>query len=291
MKNTNIWINLSWSTNAFTNQHPIETSNINSQTQLANLGTMDDDSEDDDNFHDQIFEEEIAIEEFIPKKIHKPPVMADDLQLDLLNPHEKENLLEIFENRRPLNFRDQIQMAIEYLKRERGHSYSEIGYIFKVSKGTIKQHEKRLPLIQGTNGRPSLLTENELEALETFIIDSFYDRNPVTYVDLLDFIDYRFQKSILPNTMRHIVAKMNNIKTVIGRPMEEERVRYDSDEIDLYYNRITEEFESLPAGVIYNLDESGFQSWVDSHDTYCLVPNTYDDNVVDYPVKRNGARS
>jgi hypothetical protein len=98
-----------------------------------------------------------------------------------------------------------------------------------VSKGTIKQHEKRPPVIEFSNGRPSVLNKNELDELEKFIIESFYERKPATYLDLLDYIDYHFQKSILANTLRHTIAKMtqkhNTLVSFVDRE-EANKVRH-----------------------------------------------------------------
>jgi hypothetical protein len=265
--------------------------NPNRPSLISSLTSIDEELENDDSYTPIASEHEVIIEELKPNTQIKPPIMLEELELEHLLTEDKEKLLEAYNIYPPINFRDQIQITIEVLKHNSRYSYRDIGLIFKVSKGTIKQHEKRSPGINFTFGRPSVLSADEFDVLEAYIIESFYERKPITYLDLLDFIDYKFKKIILLDTLRHIVAKRKSIKCVIGKPMEEERVNYSIEEIERYYDNIMQEFETIPSGVIYNLDETGFQTWVDSHNTYCLVPAEYEGDYIDYPVKRNGVRS
>jgi hypothetical protein len=70
--------------------------------------------------------------------------------------------------------------------------------------------------------------------------------------------------------------------------MKIDRVLCDTDETDAYFEYIEEVWKDVPSGLIYDLDESGFQDLLDARCTIVLVPADFPENSIPIPVKRNG---
>jgi hypothetical protein len=54
---------------------------------------------------------------------------------------------------------------------------------------------------------------------------------------------------------------------------------------------LNETFEGLPCGFIFNLDESGFERWTDCRKRTVIVPVTYRESEIAYPIDRASKRS
>jgi hypothetical protein len=68
--------------------------------------------------------------------------------------------------------------------------------------------------------------------------------------------------------------------------MEKQRVECDVAEIHSYFAVLSENVNDVPAPFVFNLDESGFQDWVDRRERSVIVPSTYRDDTIGMPVDR-----
>ena len=140
-------------------------------------------------------------------------------------------------------------------------------------------------------GRPLILDDNEESVLKEKIIDSYNNKEPMTYYDVCHFIGDNFHKFPSIDTIRHIVKKMDGLKCVIGTPIEKERINIDDNQILDYFVELSCVCDNLPSSLVINIDESGFQEYCDSTEMHVIVPSSYLEDTIDIPVNRNTKRA
>ena len=251
----------------------------------------------------EIAEEQIAEDEtdlYQPEDIDGPKTQSllpaiHDFCLDSLTETERQRVEEIifcdfFCN---LSFyRDQIEYVCDQLRNcENPLSFGKIGMIFRKNKGTIKNQYIISKKGNHINGRPSFLNQKQLTLTEEFIMTCFLQKEPVSYVDLFYFFDNHFGLQLNMDTIRHIVYKFENFKTITGKPMEDERIMCDTDEIDEYFNHIEQIIGDIHSSFVYNIDESGFQDWADQREMRVIVPIDFEDDTIPISVRRNSKRT
>jgi hypothetical protein len=69
--------------------------------------------------------------------------------------------------------------------------------------------------------------------------------------------------------------------------MERERVECNPREIVQYAQRLAASVNGTPAAVVFHLDESGFQDWVNLRNSKVVVPSGFRDHSIMIPVERN----
>jgi hypothetical protein len=76
-----------------------------------------------------------------------------------------------------------------------------------------------------------LLSAATKEWLENLIRTRFEEQKPITYVEVLDSLQYDCQVVLTADTLRHIIRHMESVKTIVGQPMEAERVAVNPEEM------------------------------------------------------------
>jgi hypothetical protein len=76
-----------------------------------------------------------------------------------------------------------------------------------------------------------------------------------------------------------------------GIPQEASRVQCDEAEIDAFHVEFEQILTGVPACVVDNVDEVGFDSWVDATRTTVIVPADYHGDQIAMPVIRGDARA
>ena len=76
--------------------------------------------------------------------------------------------------------------------------------------------------------------------LVQWVFDSHKMKYPATYQKIHDFIDDRFGKDLCLDTIRHIIASIDELKVVTGIPMENERIFCSPEKIDQYFCKLEE---------------------------------------------------
>ena len=193
--------------------------------------------------------------------------------------------------------REQVLFALTSCK-ENGYPVSqyELARFFGIERSTVQYHIERsfntFENIPRPFGRPSLLEDQEKAQLIAWISDTFNNRYPATYQTIREFIDDRFGKQISLDTIRHIVHQAEELKVVTGVPMENERVFCNPQRIDKYFEELESALEfGIPPQFIINIDESGYQDWVDSRNVQCIVPAHYAKEIVKMPRDRTSKRA
>jgi hypothetical protein len=135
------------------------------------------------------------------------------------------------------------------------------------------------------------MTVAQLEFLRMVIEDRCNQKMPVTYSELLRELEWQFGIVLPTDTLRHIIRRIPGCKTVVGVPQEASRVMYNEHEIDEYYSRLGAMITGVPAAIVYNVNEVGFDSWVDASRIAVVVPAEDTGNKIAVPMSRGNSRS
>ena len=227
----------------------------------------------------------------------KEAVSFEKLNIEALKPNNKEKFSSLLINdefRKAKTFREQVKIALIMLRPEDERfkvTFEEFGIFFNCSSASIYKQYLRLKKDTLPNGRPPILCCEAIEFIKNIIRDNFLNNSPVTYDFLLDAIQYRFSISLKPDTLRHICRGIDEVKTVRGIPMEQQRVSASNDDIMKYYDLLNAMIQQIPGSFIFNVDESGCCDWTDAHEVKVLVPQWYEDSNIKIPVDRNSMRA
>ena len=119
-------------------------------------------------------------------------------------------------------------------------SLQQIADLFQLAMSTVARHLRK-PVDSGVarspcrNGRPSLLTEEQLTALRRFIEERFASRYPVSYEDCRAFLLGAFDLATNIKFLRSLIQRTDAFNTV-GEPMEDSLNFCDPS--DYYYARL-----------------------------------------------------
>jgi hypothetical protein len=117
------------------------------------------------------------------------------------------------------------------------------------------------------------------------------ERKPVTYFEILDALQYRCATVCSSDTLRHHIRTIETVKTVVGVPMEAQRVAVNPDDIAEWFTILEEKVRGIPADWIFNLDETGCAEFQDTHEMRVVVPVEYEGDTIPVPVDRHSKRS
>jgi restriction endonuclease len=104
-------------------------------------------------------------------------------------------------------------------------------------------------------------------------------------------LDAEHHLAHLPDTLRHLIRRTAAFKTVLGIPTEAKRCAVTVEAIEEHFARLSQEIENVPAAFIFNVDESEFQKFVDSHEIQVVVPADDEQDCVEIPANRSEKRS
>lgn len=231
----------------------------------------------------------------------KPPHGPDDVYpMNVVKKEVRGILTRIIETGqwcRSNSEREQVVFIDKYCA-EHGINVSQydIAEFMGISRTSVQYHLQRgfdeLNCSNNVIGRPSILSEEERERLMDYVTSTYNEKYPATYQNIADFIHDQFFKKVTLDTIRHIVQSMDALKVVTGIPMENDRIFCDSKKIDDYFNKLEDALKfDIPPEFIINIDETGFQEWVDAKRLKCIVPNSHDKITVKIPRERSTKRS
>lgn len=121
-------------------------------------------------------------------------------------------------------------------------------------------------------GRPPVLNDEQVTAVTAFIRQRWELHDPASVCDVLNFIWEQFEISVIPDTLRRWLNTRSDFRIARSRPMEDHRLQVSAGDIDAYFGLLTQAIEGVPSGLIFNLDESGFQRFVDLKHSSIVVP-------------------
>jgi hypothetical protein len=171
--------------------------------------------------------------------------------------------------------------------------FAVIGRLLQVDKGTVRNHWQTFKAQENLirqQGRPSLLTQEELDETVAIIIDAHYERRPLSGPEIRDLIHRKFGKSLRLDTLYQLLKRDGRVKSCAGTPMEDSRLHVTEQAIRDYFATLCANVSGAPAHFVFNMDEMGHQTWADAREIICFVPGDYPDETVPYPVSRTGKR-
>ena len=121
----------------------------------------------------------------------------------------------------------------------------------------------------------SILLKEQKGTIFSYVNGQFTKGNPVSYDDILDCIYQEFHILMLPDTLRHLIKRSMDYKSIIGIPIEKERAQVTQESINKHFEDLSRNITGIPARFIFNADESGFQDFVDSSEVHVIVPSSY----------------
>jgi hypothetical protein len=124
-----------------------------------------------------------------------------------------------------------------------------------------------------------------------YITQEFEQGRPVCYDTILDWLYCEHHLTVLLDTLRHLIHQTDAFKTISGIPIESKRCALTVEVIEDHFNPLAQNFANVPASFIFNIDESGFQEFVDAHEIQIVVPASFLHDSVTVPVNRSEKRS
>ena len=104
--------------------------------------------------------------------------------------------------------------------------------------------------------------------------DKFENLEPVLYSEISDWLHLDKGLSISDDTMRPIVRRIPNLKTVKGKPKDLQRIHASTEEIDTYFENLKNIFLTniIPPHFLYCVDEAVRLLHQDCHEVCVVVP-------------------
>jgi hypothetical protein len=84
---------------------------------------------------------------------------------------------------------------------------------------------------------------------------------------------------------------MPAVKTVIGEPMERERVDVNPEDIEIWFNELEQAIADVPREFIFNVDETGCSEYADRREMKVIVPAEHIGETVKVPFDRHSKRA
>jgi hypothetical protein len=146
--------------------------------------------------------------------------------------------------------REQVVAACKLLRPTDTRSrfpYAAIARFFGgVNQAVIERQEKLGRRLAQEPGRPRILSDEIQNWICELVNERFRQHNPITYAELLDIFQYRHSIVVSADYLRHLIRRTDEIKTVIGLPMEAERVAVDPDVLAAWYQGLAEKIDGAP---------------------------------------------
>jgi hypothetical protein len=221
---------------------------------------------------------EFSLEGFSPRKQARLEALVADL--DFVDARDR---------------RSQIAVACKHLREFDTYSrftFREIGRFFGGLKGQIigaqwaqSRHEAK------ASGRPPILSPEVRQWMVKLVTRRVQEDRAITYAELLDRLQSSHEIVISGDTLRHVVRNMSQIKSIIGVPMESERVDVDPAALTAWFDELEAKIEGIPRQFIFNIDEAGSSEHGDKQEVKVLVPLDYPDPSIPVPFDRHSKRS
>jgi hypothetical protein len=190
------------------------------------------------------------------------------------------------------DFRSQMVMTTRILReKERRVPFSAITVFFGVPKGTNQRHWKRSKQEMFPSGRRTVLSEEIIAHMVQHVKVQFEQGQPACNDAKFDWPSTQFHLLVLPDTMRPIIRRTGAFKTVLGIPIESGRCHVTNEVIQGHFRRLEVEIDNVPAGFIFNADESGLQDFVDAREIQVIVPGEFDQDSTSAPSTRSEKRA
>jgi hypothetical protein len=125
-------------------------------------------------------------------------------------------------------------------------TFESIGRFFGVRLAIIQTQIELAKSSVDELGCPGLLSTATKAWLGNPIRTRFEERKPIAYAEVLDSLQYDRQVVLTADTLRYTIRHMESVKTIVGQPMEAERVAVNPDEISASFERLGSMVDDFP---------------------------------------------
>ena len=150
-------------------------------------------------------------------------------------------------------------------------SPNQVAKLFDVDPHCVRDQYSKLRQPPGPTGRPAILNSDQVVAVLAFLHERAQSSHQATVNDCLNFISESFHVDMIPDTFRKWVNRSTAFCTTEGRPMEQQRMEVTGEQIGSYFETLRDAIEGVPASLVFNLDESGFQRYADARNQVMIV--------------------
>jgi hypothetical protein len=161
--------------------------------------------------------------------------------------------------------------------------------IISRNKGSVFREDRKSFVEPKPSGRPATIHPDVMAWFESFVSEEYSTHRPISYESIVDYLESVEYMIINVDTLRYIIAADACLKCVEGRPMERKRVEMLPAE-ETFYERLKEVITGLPAGLVFNADENGYQEWTNCTVQRVVVPVSHPDEVIEVPSPRSNKR-
>ena len=165
-------------------------------------------------------------------------------------------------------FREQCKFFLEAAP---DVSPNQVAKLFDVDAHCVRDQYSKLRQPPGPTGRPAILNSDQAAAVLAFLHERAQSPDPATVNDCLNFISESLHVDMIPDTLRKWVNRSTAFCTIEGKPMEQQRMEVTGEQISLYFQTLRDALEGVPASLVFNLDESGFQRYADAQNQVIIV--------------------
>ena len=170
-----------------------------------------------------------------------------------------------------------------------------LGMLFGITRGAMQTHITRLFSGERNEsiGRPAILNESHMLMINNHVRKRLSTSDSPDLHSLQNWIYRKFSISVSTNTILRIIQNSETMKICSGIPLEELRAKVPLETIRLHYDNLSSYLKcaNIPPQFVFNVDESGFQSFVDAVSIPVVVPADYPNDTVPFSVVRNGKRA
>jgi hypothetical protein len=139
------------------------------------------------------------------------------------------------------------------------------------------------------DARTASRSPSEVGDIVETIKRAFHARRPLSLPEIASVIFEKFGKSLLEDTLHHLLTRDPRIKTCWGKLIDERRLTVGDEAISAYFALLMSTVSGAPAHFIFNMDEMG-QSWVHAPETVYFVHSKLTESAIYVPVSRIGKR-
>ena len=204
--------------------------------------------------------------------------------------------------------REQIYFAAQQLvavhRLSRVAAFKELSKLFGYRsidgvRKLFELHSKHLSMsstdreLQNTKspGRPCALKRNEILEVVTFVTRKFVQRIVVSFEMICEFVSNDLNVEATPETLRKILHENDVFRSVEVKVEEEGRLMISPLTINKFFEHLTSSVRDVPAALVINADEVGFQEFIDFKNVRSCVPSSCSAQELEVPMKKTSQRS
>lgn len=181
----------------------------------------------------------------------------------------------------PQSCRQLVYMLVEFFRKAHvcnvDHIWADVGKILlKTCQQTRVMYENYTKYLDGhckPQGRPRILSENDVQVIIHEITEKFCQKQPMTKRDVMIFIYERWKVEVSKRFVVRLIDARREISQADAFPMEESRAEVTNRELERFYDQLREVVNGVHPINIFNVDEIGFCRKARHQKVRCVVPS------------------